>query len=156
MSAEKQVARPGSLEPLSEAAMSYRYMAPIGHTLEMVTHPEYWKNNARECRHTRLSGRNAWNRIEVIAEDGSWEADLRILSVSDSGLVELRVIREWQEAAKPGRKPTIPEGYKVEIVPGHGWRALDRFGEVIAQKLPIESRAVEAALDHARKAKGNS
>jgi len=156
MSAEKQVARPGSLEPLAETSMTYRYMAPLGHTLEMVSHPEYWKNNARECKHTRISSRNAWNKIEVIAMDGSWEAELRIMAVSEAGHVETRCIREWQEAGKPGRKPQLPEGYKVEIIPEQGWRALDRFGAIIAQKLPIESKALEAALDHARKAKVNS
>lgn len=153
---EKLTARPAALEPLHEASVTYRYMAPPGHTLEHCLSPEYWRHNARECRHSRLTGRNSWNRIEVIAEDGSWEADLRILSVDSTGLVETRVLRHWEPAPKPGRKAMAPDGYRVEHIPEHGWRAIDRNGEMVAQKLSTEAKAIEAASDHARKVKGNS
>lgn len=148
-------ARPGTLDLQHDASFTYRYIAPPGHTLEHCSHPEYFRHNERACGFTRSGSKNAWNKIEIIAEDGSWEADLRILSVAN-GLVETRVIRHWETQAKPGRKPSVPDGYKVEHIQDHGWRALDRFGEPIVQKQPTEDKALAAAIDHNRRAKGNS
>lgn len=149
---DKVFARPSSLEMLHEAALAMRYIAPAGHTLEMVMAPDYFKNNARECKHSRVPGRNPWNRIEVIADDGTWEADLRIVSVSEHGHVEMRLLRHWELPAKVGRKPTLPGGYKVEHVHEQGWRAIDRNGDVIASKLSNEGKALDAAIEHNRKA----
>ena len=146
-------AKPASLERVQDASISYQYIAPPGHTLEQCMNPEYWANNVRECGFTRVTGRNAWNKIEIIAEDGSWEADLRILSAKD-GLVHTRLLRQWPlPEIKTEKKPEIPKGFKVEYVEANGWRALDTFGEPIAQKLPTEIKAIEAAIAHAAKAR---
>lgn len=144
-------ARPGSLEALHDASVTWRYFAPAGVTLEMCQRPDYWRHNIRELGQQRINGRHAWNRIEILAEDGTWEADLRVLSV-DQGLVHTRVIREWQAPAKPGRKPVVPDGYKVEHIPNNGWRALDPNGHIVAASLPIEDEAVRAASAHSKKA----
>jgi hypothetical protein len=151
--ADNKVARPGSLEPLHDASMVYRYVAPPGTTLADCRRPDYWRNNARECGQSRINGRPSFNRIEILAEDGTWEADLRVLSVAD-GLVHTRLLREWSEPAKPGRKPAVPDGYTVEHIQGNGWRALDPNSEIVGQRLPTEEGAVRAAADHARRAKG--
>lgn len=150
---DKAEARPGSLEPLADASMTWRYRAPPGHTLEMCQRPDYWRNNVREAGRTRSAGVTPWNRIEIIAEDGTWEAEFRVLSAAD-GLVVTRLIREWHVAAKPGRKPSVPDDYRIEHVRDNGWRAIDPHGEPVAQRLATEEMAVRAAADHARKAKG--
>ncbi len=153
MSDRKIEARPGTLEPVSEAALFWRHVVPPGVTLEMVRRPDYWRNVVRECAQSRVAGRTPWNRLEVICEDGTWEAELRILSAAD-GLVQTRVIREWHAEAKPGRKPQVPEGYVVEFIRDNGWRALDPNGVVLSSRLPVEDDAIRAAATHARKAKG--
>jgi len=154
-------ARPGSLEPQHDSSLSWRYIAPVGDTLDDVTHPEYFRNHIRECSMTRVAGRHAWNRIEVIAEDGSWEADLRIVSVDKDGLrVMTRVIREWpmkpaavEKAPEkpPERQP--PEGYTVEHIQGNGWRALDRNAAVLVDKRTTRDAALQAAVEHHNKGK---
>lgn len=147
----KHTARPGSLESQYDAAITWRYIAPVGHTLDDCQHPTYWTNVIKECGQQRIPGRNAFNRIEIIAEDGTWEAELRVLSAAD-GLVKTRVLREWKEAGRPGRKPAVPDDYKVEMVPGNGWRALDPRGEIVAQRLVTEDEANRAAAAHAKRA----
>jgi len=147
----KHEARPGSLEPLQDAAMVWRYMAPPGVTLDDCKRPDYWRNVVRECAQSRYAGRSSWNRIEIIAEDGTWEAELRILSAAD-GLVTTRVIREWSAPKQVGRKPSVPDGYVIEHIPNNGWRALDSHGAVVSERLPIEDDAIRAASQHSKKA----
>lgn len=146
-------ARPGSLEHAGEAAITWRYIAPPGTTLADCQRPDYFRNNVRECAQSRYPGRHAWNKIEIIAEDGTWEAELRILSAA-LGLVHTRLIREWKVAALPGRKPGLPEGYRIEHVQGNGWRCLDQNAGMVAQLLSTEDEALRAAAAHARRSKG--
>lgn len=153
MSDRKIEARPGSLEPVSDVSLFWRHVVPPGITLDMVRRPDYWRNLVKECGQTRTSGKPSYNKIEVIAEDGTWEADLRVLSAAD-GLVQTRLLRLWEPDAKPGRKPMVPEGYTVEHIRDNGWRALDPNGIILSSRLPLEEDAVRAASHHARKAKG--
>ncbi len=157
MTEKKPEARPGSLDNLADASVTLRYFAPPGHTLEMCQRPDYWRNCTREAGQQRVPSRHAWNKIEILAEDGTWEAELRVLSVSagaagTGGLVHTRLIREWSAPAKPGRKPALPDGYVVEHIPGNGWRTLDPNGMPVATNLPIEDDAIRAAANHAKKA----
>jgi hypothetical protein len=146
-------ARPGSLENAGDAAVTWRYLAPGGHTLEMCQRPDYWRNCSREVGQQRVLGRHAWNRIEIISEDGTWEAELRVLSVAN-GLVQTRLLREWTAPQKPGRKPNVPDGYKVEHISGNGWRALDAHGAPVVVNQTTEDDALRAAYAHAKQAKG--
>lgn len=155
---KKPEARPGSLEPVYDASMPWRYLAPAGHTLEMCQQPDYWSLNTRELGMQRVLGRHAWNKIEIIAEDGSWEADLRVLSVEQGvagagGRVFTRTIREWHKPVEQ-RKAAVPEGYKVEHIQGNGWRVVDPKSNVIRDKIAIEDEAVRTAVNHARKGRG--
>lgn len=148
-------ARPGTLENLQNVSVTLRYVAPLGHMLEDCLRKDYWKNLTRECSQQRIPGRHAWNRIEIIAEDGTWEAELRILSVGHD-YVETRLLREWrQPAEKAARKPKPADGYKVEMVPGNGWRAVGPKNLVVAEKLLTEAEAQKAAEDHAARMKGD-
>lgn len=148
-------ARPGTLEHLQNVSITLRYVAPLGHMLEDCLRKDYWKNLTRECSQQRIPGKHAWNRIEIIAEDGTWEAELRILSVGPD-YVETRLLREWrQPAEKVARKPKAPAGYTVEMVGGNGWRAMAPKGLVVAEKLLTEAEAVKAAEAHASRMKGD-
>lgn len=149
----KAEARPGSLDVAHDASVTWRYLAPAGTTLEMCLRPDYWGQCTRELGQQRVLGRHAWNRIEIIAEDGTWEAELRVLSVTQgpSGTVVTRLIREWHVPVKQGRKLSVPEGYVVEHIANNGWRALDAGGRIIEEKLTLEDDAVRAAVNHARK-----
>ncbi len=150
---KKSEARPGSLDNLNDCSVTLRYFAPAGHTLADCQRPDYWRNVTREAGQQRVPNRHAWNKIEIIAEDGTWEAELRILSV-DAGLVHTRTLREWYAPSKPGRKPSVPDGYSIEHIRDNGWRAVDPHGEPVAQRLATEDMAVRAAADHAKKSKG--
>lgn len=107
----------------------------------------------------RVLGRHAWNKIEIIAEDGSWEAELRVLKVEQGAsgapsLVHTRLLSSWQEPAKPGRKISLPDGYVVEHISENGWRALDPKGQTIIEKQTTEDQALKAAVAHAKKSGG--
>lgn len=147
-------ARPGSLEPAHDASVTWRYMAPTGHTIEMVQEPGYFRNSVRECSMSRIANRHAWNKIEVIAEDGSFEVELRVVSVDkDALLVHTRTIREWQaETKKAAAAP--PANYTVEHVQGNGWRALDPNSTAVTEKRTTRDEALAAAVAHHNKAKG--
>jgi len=151
----KSEARPGSLEVLHDCSVTWRHMAPAGVALEDCRHPAYWKNVVREASQQRVVGRHAWNRIEILAEDGTWEAELRVLSAAD-GLVHTRLIREWHAETTRGRKPAVPDDYQIEHIPANGWRVLDPTGDIIAANVAVEEQAIRAAAAHARKAKGDS
>lgn len=147
---KKPEARPGSLESLHDSSMTWRYLAPPGVTLEMCRDPNYWRNVTRECGQARVAGRGAWNKIEIIAEDGSWEAELRIVSVGD-GLVTTRVLRHW--AGDTVDEKPAPEGYKVEHIPGNGWRALDGRNQTLTEKRASRDDALQAAVRHHEKSR---
>lgn len=144
---KKPEARPASLEALQDASITWRYVAPPGVSLEMCQRPEYWSQVTRECSQRRVAGRPSWNRIEIIADDGSWEADLRILAVdAPAGRVFTRTIREWHEKKRPGRKASLPDGFRVEHITERGWRVVDDRGVVLISEVTIEQDAVDFAV----------
>ncbi len=144
-------ARPGTLEPLMDVSMIWRHVAPRGVTLEQVRRPDYFRNNIKQAGQSRQAGVHAFNRIEILAEDGSWEAELRVMSAAD-GLIHTRLLREFREPVKPGRKPNVPDGYTIEHIQDNGWRALDQNSQIIAQRLTTEDAALRAAYDHSKRA----
>lgn len=146
---DKIEARPNTLDMAIDASVTWRYLAPAGHTLEMCQAPDYWKHCVRELNQQRVLGRHAWNKIEIIAEDGTWEAELRVINVAD-GLVNTRLLREWRAPVKLGRKPAVPEGYTVEHIANNGWRVLDPDRQIIAANISIEEEAVRQAAAHAK------
>lgn len=150
-------AKPGSFEFAHDSSVVWRYLAPAGHTIDDVQRPDYFRNLVKEAKQQRVNGRHSWNKIEIISEDGTWEAELRVLS-ADGGLVQTRLLRQWPEPTKvapikaaPSLK--VPKGYTVDHVTGNGWRALDSHGEPIVTGKAIEDEAIRAAVSHAKSAK---
>lgn len=151
------VALPGSLETAHDVSITYRYMAPVGHTLEMCCDPDYWKHNMRECNQQRIGGRHAWNKIEIISVDGTWEAMLRIMSIDmNNSRVTTRLLSQWPAAAQPlavlEDAPT-PDGYRIEFIEGNGWRALEPGGTTIIEKKTSRDDVVRRVQEHANRAR---
>lgn len=143
-------ARSGALALAHECSSTYLYIVPNGHTLEACQRPDYWKDNVLPLSRARYVGQNPWHKIELIADDGTWEAMLRVVGVSD-GLVTVRVIYERSYADKTATPLKLPDGYKVEHIPTKGWRALDRHSSIITAGAALERDAIRAAVQHARK-----
>jgi len=146
----KPEARPGSLEVAHDAAILWRHIAPAGTSMDDVLEPSYFRNNIRECVQQRVPGRNAWNKIEVIAEDASYYMQLIVVSVGADTVTTHPIIKERIAKGAPGRKPNVPDGYKVEFIPQSGWRAMAPNGFLVAEKMTIEDEAIRAAAGHAK------
>lgn len=146
-------ARPGSLENAAEAAITWRYIAPAGTTLDMIRGKDgvskYFKNCLRELSQQRIPSRHSYNRIEILAEDGAWEAELRVMAI-DGEDVTTRILRVWHDS-KAEAKGKTPDGYKIEFVKGNGWRVLDHGNTLVAEKIATEGEAIRQAIDHAKK-----
>ena len=148
---KKLEARPGSLDSSHDATVTWLYVAPAGHTLEDCQRPDYWGNVRREAGLQRVVGRHAWNKIEIVAEDGTWEAMLRVVSVSQDGQVMTRLLSSWTDPKKA--QADAPEGYTVEHIAGNGWRALDPKQAPLTEKKASRDEALLAAVEHHRRAK---
>ena len=121
--------------------VSFFHKVPHGVTPHEVLEPSssYWANAWK-----RFEGREM-STVEFLAEDGSWDAEVRVLKVED-GKVHFRVLREWRE---PASDLEVPEGYRVEFIAENGWRAIDPAGTVIKDRMPAKTDVLTAALDHA-------
>ena len=145
-------ARAGSFEAAHDASIVWRYVVPSRHSPEDVQSPKYFRNMMREAAQQRVIGRNAWNKVECIWEDGSRYMLLMIMLVGQDLVQTVPLIHERLVKAQPGRKPNVPEGYKVEFIEGSGWRALSDKNYVVTEKVVTEEEALRAAVDHARSA----
>lgn len=143
-------ARPGSLEISHDASVLWRHIAPAGTSMDDVLDPGYFRNNIKECAQQRVAGRNAWNKIEVIAEDASFYMTLLVLAVGPDRVETFPIIKEKLARSQPGRKAMKPDGYKVEFVSPSGWRAIAPNGFMVAEKLTVEEEAIKAAAAHAK------
>lgn len=146
----KPTARPGSLENEYDCAVTLRYVAPSGITLEDCLRPDYWKDCLRELGQQRVPGRHAFNKVSIIAQDGTWEAMLRNMSIAD-GLAYMRVLDTWKAPAHQGKMPQPPEGYLIDLIDNNGWRVLDEHGQPVATNLTTREDAIRAAAKHAKK-----
>lgn len=139
----KPICKPHEIEPAEQRRYIYLHVAPAGVTLEQVCEPSYWAPVTGELRRAR------WARIEVVCDDGSWEADLRVYATGE-GFAKVRVLQSWAFSEKVERKPKTPDGYRIEHIPSQGWRALTPAGDVIADRKQVESEAINAAREHAK------
>lgn len=108
-------------------------------SFEDATSPSYWRSAWREFK--------PYATLDLIAEDNTWEARLRVISAVD-GNIRFRVIYKL-EAEK--RKADIPKGYHVEHLSPNGWRVVGPDGSQIGSFEPMEADAVRTATDHARR-----
>lgn len=113
-----------------------------------VVNPDFWLHLAARLK------RN--DRIEVVAQDNSFDMELRVVAVDPRGLyAQMRVLRYMGD----DELVTIPasvvaaddDGYVIEQDRVHGWRVL-RGGDLVAKNLPDKASA-EAARDAHRAGK---
>jgi hypothetical protein len=114
-----------------------------GTTREMVLEPDFW---------VHLGGKlKVDDRVEVVAQDGTFELDLRVASVDARGFwVQMRLLGEWIEPVAAGKKVAAPrpwpdaEGYRVEWGgPVHKWRIIDQAGQIVDKMLSSEAAAID-------------
>lgn len=111
--------------------------------LEQALSKPFWSNAYK------LLERKPLSLVELIAEDGSWEAEVRVLAVDDVGNIRFRILRHWQ--AQEIKKDALPKGYRVEFVRDNGWRCIDPSGQQVGGYEPAETDAVALASSFARR-----
>jgi hypothetical protein len=128
----------------------FTYIVPPGVVLADLIQPSHWAQVWRKL------ARSKWPKIQCIADDGSWEATLRVVSVSD-GMAKVRVIAAWGDTEAAPSRPAVvlPEGVSVEHIPGQGWRGLFNK-QIIIEKQGVEDDAVAAVVAHAARASGGA
>jgi hypothetical protein len=143
---QQSIARSGNIEKWCDIAKTWRYIAPAGTALQDCVRPDYWKHNLRELGETTVRGRHAFNRIEILAEDGSWEVDLRVMEIDrELEMVKLRVLRVWRDTSLD---VALPVGYEIEFISGNGWRAWAPDGTGLIEKAAMRQLALDAVLAH--------
>lgn len=126
--------------------------------LEALLRPAFWVNV-----HQRLA---PGNRLEIISEDYMLDVDARVIGVKDQ-LVTINVLRAWEHPARAARLrsagdatdasplPELPPDYKIGHA-GSGWwaRMKDQSAtsRPIASNLKTELDAINASIDHAKRA----
>lgn len=131
---------PHDLMERQSAVVSFLHVVPGGVTLDQALAETYWRNAWKLLEHKRNS------TIDLLADDGAWEATVRVVS-SGGPHVRFRVLSRWA-APKPQQ---VPAGYAVQHLPREGWRVLAPDKSVLASGEPGEHEAVEAAVAHARR-----
>jgi hypothetical protein len=136
-------AGPKFLERGDSAFKDYLAKIPTGHTLSaVVSDPLYWAHHAKKFA---LSG-----RIDAVAEDGSFDVTLRIMSKGDNW-AKVRVLRLWlpeidvsAKLADEGGTP-LEERITVESQGGSKFRVIDKgTNQVLASGFTTKDQAESA------------
>lgn len=86
---------------------------PVGVSLSRVLEPDYWTH----CKMIK-----AKDRIEAIAKDGVWFADLLVVNVGQHG-ARLKVLN-FVDLTENKPETLNAEGFKVEFAGRHKWRVV--------------------------------
>lgn len=110
--------------------------ATRGVTAEMAQHPDYWANVARKFKVN--------DRIEVVAQDGTFDLDLRVVAVDARYLwAQVRALRVFETKEPVERDDADPDGYRIEFAGAHKFRIIDRIGNVVEKYIPTREAAHE-------------
>lgn len=125
--------QPYDVRERSSVVVTFFHKVPPGLSLDEVMKSAYWRNA------WKVFENRVYSTIDLVAEDNTWEAQVRILSAANGDVV-LRLISQW---AAP--KSEVPAGYTSEHVPGQGWRLLDSDGLIVTEGAATEADAIAAA-----------
>jgi hypothetical protein len=121
-----------------------RHFLPVnaGVTPEHVVDPDFWVHLSR--------GFKVFDEIAVVATDGTFDLDLRVVAIDPRGLwTQVRVLRLWEgktaDSAPAGQYPD-KDGYTIEFAGPHRWRIV-RGGDVVAKDFADQAAAVEALVN---------
>ena len=126
----------GTIQGLAEySRAAYFVVIPRKFSFDDCLDPSFW-------RHATILKPN--DRLELVAEDGSWDADVRVTAASP-GFAVLRVLREWRAPvdALQGEAGAPTVGF----VPQSGWVLFGADGAPIA-RFADEVSARAALSDH--------
>jgi hypothetical protein len=117
-------------------------LAAPGTTPEHVMDPDYWTHLA--------SGMRVYDRVEIIAADGSFDMEVRCIELDPRGLwARMRPLRV-SEGRAATHAPVGPwpdkEGYSVEWGGPHRWRII-RGQDVVARDFPDQASAIDALVN---------
>lgn len=124
----KLLAKQTQFTPLDSGRNSWLVRTPHGVPAEALLDPNFWSNCARELK--------PGERVEVVAQDASYDLDLRILEIGPTAerplWVRVRVLRSWPDislvgaAAAPSLRPQITTSVDDVVVewggPSHKYR----------------------------------
>jgi len=129
---------PTRLDRQEMATTVFFVRVPPGITAEDVQNPEFWQFVARRLKVN--------DRIEVVAEDGTLDMDLRVTAVDPRFFwAQIRVLRVMVGATSvvEGDKAD-PDGYVIEWGgPAHRFRIIDRGKNLIEKDLASREAAQE-------------
>lgn len=121
---------------------NYFLKVPPGVSLDDLMDPDFWQHLA--------AGLKVDARLEVVSEDGTIDADLRVIAIDPRGAwVQMRLLRVYvaQESKEVREAPLgTPdnEGYRVEWAgPSHRFRIIAPGGEIVEKNIPDKTTALE-------------
>lgn len=137
----------------SEYAITTYFLSVLpGVTPADIVNPDFWQH-VSSVRGARLQRDRLQvnDKIEVVAQDGSFEAELRVMAVDVRGLwAQVRVLRLTEgmgvpvPGAEPAEAPLVgefdPDGYRVEFAGPHKFRIV-RGNDVLETHLPTKAAA---------------
>jgi hypothetical protein len=115
--------------------LNFYVKVPLGHTLADLLEPYYWGNHAKNLR--------LYGVLTCIAEDGSFDVDLRVIALSDTW-AKMRIIREWvlPEGETVADPSPARDRFEVNFTSEGKWRVLSKDnGKVLIKDLPNKSEA---------------
>jgi len=125
----------------------YFEVIPPGVTLDEVMTGDYWVHVRKRLRVNDV--------MEVVAADGSFDADLRILSINQaSGDIRFRVLRNVAGTPADAAKPVPAERYEAKHKRLGQWHIIEKAtGAVVVDGLSKDEAVAEKArLEDVRKA----
>jgi hypothetical protein len=122
------------------ARASYFILARPGVTPDHIVDPDFWVNWASTLKIN--------DRIEVVAADGSFDMEVRVVALDPRGLwARVRPLRIAEGKIPVSSSPTgqypDAEGYIVEFSDHHRWRII-RGNDIVARDFPDQASAIEA------------
>lgn len=122
---------------------SFHIIAPVGVTIADLQRPEFWTHNGGKVKPHDV--------IDVIAEDGSFDVTLRVVSINEKKTdVTMRVLRLWEAA--PVAKELAPDApLEVSFAPSQRWRVIRKAdGSLLHKGMATRAEATAWALDTMR------
>ncbi len=146
---------PTQFHPFTRLITHRVIMVKPGTTPEMVLDPDFWVHGSLQTEgYASGSILKVWDRIEVLAEDGSFDLELRCVAIDARGYwaqmrllnwwpKSLRVKNEWLELPDKTsvQQRADPDGYVVEHAGAHKWRIVDRAKQIVDRGYPSEADA---------------
>lgn len=132
---------PNGMERADYARNCWHVTAAFGVPLDAVTQSRYWNQQVQRL--------NIFDRIEVVAIDGTWYAELLVTDKRDNAAKVEVIHKAYFQASDPTTSREPPEGYEVRWAgPKLRWsviRLLDN--QRMKSDFPNESDAVKYIHD---------